>query len=974
DHAWNRASTYKKARDNILYCLIEDIEWTRGDKNKPFVKITAKTLNLQDYQNNKQLLPIDPMFDRRATSKAIIYYYDYMNMGDFIVLYDRVAAGLNKRLRIDEKVFATYDNTPYSGTIVQINRNKTFNDWSPWQTYTVNWDEPNDPENTQDTLHSWELKRENEQDLVDNQTYGEEVDFEWFVNHVNFTEVVDYLPKIPYPMCLRMIEARIHNNWYRSLRAIKADIDLIHWNATNYNESGTEIPLAANKLLNQFKRLTERSSDVVLIGDSGVGKSNLLSRFTRNEFNLESKSTIGVEFATRSIPVDNKTVKAQIWDTAGQERYRAITSAYYRGAVGALLVYDIAKHVTYENVNRWLKELRDHADSNIVIMLVGNKSDLRHLRAVPTEEAKQFAAENNLSFIETSALDASNVELAFQNILTEIYRIVSNKALENNTGDVTKPTAGETIQVTSMPDEKQTTGKSLILNFSDELYEEKSTPKRKRRVLFTPRRNNRSNKSATFSTPKRNKSIKSVADITPKRNKRITVSTCTEEDTDEDITHKSYPIVTVLITPKKNKLPDSQAFEQIVTPPSIRKRSGRLSSNINNRIKPTSKPLSRYDIAREKLRLEEVPVNFPCREKEYGKVYDKIKESIDEFKGRRIFISGQPGTGKTATVRQVIKNLNEKAFRRELNSFEFVEINGMEVKPPEKVYSVLWEGLTGDRISYKDAESLLNETFHDKDQRVSIVFMIDEFDSLITKKSIVFSNLLEWTALPNSGFVLIALTNEIRLPHSLLSKSQESKFGLERLDFEPYTHEQLFIILKSRLENIDIFAKEAVEFTARKVSAISQDARNALFICRYAVGVLETQVKNKLVSGNSRVTIQMVLEAIRKTNTPWKKYISRSSLQVKVFLYALLLLKKNGKFEIELKDVIRKYNKICEIKGISSPSPTILMNIAYDLLSSSMLVLDPSKDLDSLVDFNGIESDVSSVLSNDLFFKDLVGW
>jgi len=116
--------------------------------------------------------------------------------------------------------------------------------------------------------------------------------------------------------------------------------------------------------------------------------------------------------------VDSKTIKAQIWDTAGQERYRAITSAYYRGAVGALLVYDISKRQTYENVQRWLKELRDHADSNIVIMLVGNKSDLKHLRAVPTEEAKAFASENNLSFIETSALDASNVELAFQNILT----------------------------------------------------------------------------------------------------------------------------------------------------------------------------------------------------------------------------------------------------------------------------------------------------------------------------------------------------------------------------------------------------------------------------------------------------------------------------------------------------------------------------------------------------------------------------
>ncbi|XP_075252391.1 ras-related protein Rab-11B-like [Convolutriloba macropyga] len=169
---------------------------------------------------------------------------------------------------------------------------------------------------------------------------------------------------------------------------------------------------------------------VVLIGDSGVGKSNLLSRFTRNEFNLESKSTIGVEFATRSIQVDNRTIKAQIWDTAGQERYRAITSAYYRGAVGALLVYDIAKHMTYENVERWLKELRDHADSNIVIMLVGNKSDLRHLRSVPTEESKHFAEQNNLSFIETSALDSTNVEQAFTHILTAIYRNISARPTE----------------------------------------------------------------------------------------------------------------------------------------------------------------------------------------------------------------------------------------------------------------------------------------------------------------------------------------------------------------------------------------------------------------------------------------------------------------------------------------------------------------------------------------------------------------
>ncbi|KAJ8078406.1 Rab GTPase ypt31 [Marasmius tenuissimus] len=118
---------------------------------------------------------------------------------------------------------------------------------------------------------------------------------------------------------------------------------------------------------------------------------------------------------------------------------------YYRGAVGALLVYDIAKHATYVNVTRWLKELRDHADSNIVIMLVGNKSDLKHLRAVPTDEAKAFASENGLSFIETSALDASNVESAFQTILTDIYRIVSSKSLESSSNPVEAP--GPSISV-----------------------------------------------------------------------------------------------------------------------------------------------------------------------------------------------------------------------------------------------------------------------------------------------------------------------------------------------------------------------------------------------------------------------------------------------------------------------------------------------------------------------------------------------
>ncbi|KAM4550456.1 ras-related protein Rab-25-like [Fundulus diaphanus] len=186
---------------------------------------------------------------------------------------------------------------------------------------------------------------------------------------------------------------------------------------------------------------------VVLIGESGVGKSNLLSRFTKNEFQHDSRTTIGVEFSTRTVQLNNFTIKAQIWDTAGLERYRAITSAYYRGAVGALLVYDISKHLTYESAERWLKELYDHADPHIVVMLVGNKKDLESLRTVPTEEAKDFADKKGIMFMETSALDSTNVEAAFNDVLTAIQKKVASR--EVTRGSISAVTLSSTLGQTA---------------------------------------------------------------------------------------------------------------------------------------------------------------------------------------------------------------------------------------------------------------------------------------------------------------------------------------------------------------------------------------------------------------------------------------------------------------------------------------------------------------------------------------------
>mmetsp|Transcript_57934 Transcript_57934/g.116146 ORF Transcript_57934/g.116146 Transcript_57934/m.116146 type:complete len:216 (+) Transcript_57934:60-707(+) len=181
---------------------------------------------------------------------------------------------------------------------------------------------------------------------------------------------------------------------------------------------------------------------VVLLGDSNVGKSNLLSRFTRDEFDQESRSTIGVEFASKTVTVNGKVMKAQIWDTAGQERYHAIAGAYYRGAVGALLVYDISKRSSFDSLDRWLKELRDRTDQDIVVLVVGNKSDLHEQREVSQQEAQALVESNRLSScMETSALDSTNVEEAFMRILADIYNRQHSRPASNGraAGHALKP-------------------------------------------------------------------------------------------------------------------------------------------------------------------------------------------------------------------------------------------------------------------------------------------------------------------------------------------------------------------------------------------------------------------------------------------------------------------------------------------------------------------------------------------------------
>eukprot|EP00927_Polykrikos_kofoidii_P024149 TRINITY_DN2201_c1_g1_i3.p1 TRINITY_DN2201_c1_g1~~TRINITY_DN2201_c1_g1_i3.p1 ORF type:complete len:221 (-),score=32.59 TRINITY_DN2201_c1_g1_i3:175-786(-) len=174
---------------------------------------------------------------------------------------------------------------------------------------------------------------------------------------------------------------------------------------------------------------------ILLIGDSGVGKSCMLLRFADDTYTESYISTIGVDFKIRTLEQDGKTIKLQIWDTAGQERFRTITSSYYRGSHGIIVVYDVTDKESFNNVNHWIEEIQKYAADGVNKLLVGNKCDLSSKKVVSYDEAKELAESLNIQFMETSAKNAHNVEQAFQAMAKDIkQRVASQPQLIGTSG------------------------------------------------------------------------------------------------------------------------------------------------------------------------------------------------------------------------------------------------------------------------------------------------------------------------------------------------------------------------------------------------------------------------------------------------------------------------------------------------------------------------------------------------------------
>ncbi|RMZ76474.1 hypothetical protein DV738_g4897, partial [Chaetothyriales sp. CBS 135597] len=396
-----------------------------------------------------------------------------------------------------------------------------------------------------------------------------------------------------------------------------------------------------------------------------------------------------------------------------------------------------------------------------------------------------------------------------------------------------------------------------------------------------------------------------------------------------------------------------------------------------------------YAHARRRLHVSAVPGSLPCRSEEFAKVYSHLQSAIMDGYGACIYISGTPGTGKTATVREVVASLHQAVLAEELDDFTFVEINGMKVTEPAQAYSLLWEALKGDRVSPVHALSLLEHEFsHPSPRRVPCVVLMDELDQLVTGNQSVMYNLFNWPALRHSRLIVLAVANTMDLPERTLSNKISSRLGLTRITFPGYSHQQLMEIIAARLQGVpgNIVDADAVQFASRKVAAVSGDARRALDICRRAVEIAEQQQERE--QGNDgdddnegaqpatpsktgrkppptpttaptsttnpplkRVTIATIKQAINEaTSSPMAQHLRSLPLACKLFLGGLLArTRRTGVAESSLGEVVVEACRIADVSEVvavqaageivRAEGPSAAATVVAELVQSGIVIV-----------------------------------
>lgn len=386
----------------------------------------------------------------------------------------------------------------------------------------------------------------------------------------------------------------------------------------------------------------------------------------------------------------------------------------------------------------------------------------------------------------------------------------------------------------------------------------------------------------------------SVDEFVPLKAEAETDSDSSWSDNEEDSLPSRKKNMKTLVKATPGKKTPKRIFK-----PRVAARSVLLPSKVD--------PLTE---AQQRLHVSAVPDSLPCREEEFAEIFGYVESKLQEETGGCCYISGVPGTGKTATVMEVIRYLEEN--KEDYPDFNFYAMNGMRLTSPDQAYVEMWRQMTGEKATAEHAMKLLDKRFNTKDpKRVSTIFLVDELDMLCNRKQSVLYNIFDWPSKPHGKLIVIAIANTMDLPERVMMNRVSSRLGLTRQTFQPYTHTQLQTIVASRLEGLQVFQDHAIQLVARKVASLSGDARRALDICRRATEMAE-------VAGQDKIGVQHVTKAHMEMFSSPKILAIRSCTKYEQMLLKVMVgeFHRTGVEETSVGAVFREHQICLRTEGM----------------------------------------------------------
>ncbi|XP_036303144.1 origin recognition complex subunit 1 [Pipistrellus kuhlii] len=377
-------------------------------------------------------------------------------------------------------------------------------------------------------------------------------------------------------------------------------------------------------------------------------------------------------------------------------------------------------------------------------------------------------------------------------------------------------------------------------------------------------------------------------------------------------------------------------------------------------------PASVLEEARLSLHVSAVPDSLPCREKEFQDIYNFVESKLLDRTGGCMYISGVPGTGKTATVHEVMHCLRQAAHANDVPPFQYIEVNGMKLTEPHQVYVQILQKMTGQKATANHAAELLAKRFRTPgSSQETTVLLVDELDLLWTQKQDVMYNLFDWPTHKEARLVVLAIANTMDLPERIMMNRVASRLGFTRMSFQPYTYRQLQQILMSRLKHLKAFEDDAIQLVARKVAALSGDARRCLDVCRRATEICES---SREPGSPGPVTVAHLLKAVDEMfSSAYITAIKNSSVMEQNFLRAILAeFRRSGLEEATFQQVYRQHVELCRMEGLPYPTMSEAMAVCSRLGACRLLLVEPSRhDLLLRVRLNISQGDVLFALKEE---------